>query len=117
LAGKLERSFFPGFVDDIKALPTLNLQRRALQVFADLSNREFEGQPLDERPSTGDLSDCRKVYFDSEDHRAPRYRFVYRLRPNEIEAVEVEGVAVGERKGLEVYLEVARRLDRLRDDS
>jgi mRNA interferase RelE/StbE len=117
LTRQLERTFFPGFVTDIKALPSLNLQRRALQIFTDLSNREFEGQPLEDHPGIGDLSDCRKVYFDSEDHRAPRYRFVYRLRPNEIEAVEVEAVAVGERKGLEVYLEVARRLGRLLDDS
>lgn len=42
----------------------------------------------------------------------PRYRLVYRYTPNEVEAVAVEAVAVGERSGLDVYLTAAERLGR-----
>src|SRR5674476_1357722 len=46
-------------------------------------------------PSVGDLSDGRKVYFDDQEDSTPRFRLVYRLLPNEVEAV---AVAVGRRR-------------------
>ncbi len=65
----------------------------------------------------GDLSDCRKVYFDEPDYDgAPRYRLVYRLLPNEVQAVEVEAVATGRRAAMAAYVEAARRLGRFVDE-
>ncbi len=111
MARKLDRSIRPGFGDDVRALPSANLQRLAIQILIDVSTCELAGVPLDERVSTGDLSDCRKVYFDERDGK-PRFRLVYRLLPNEIEAVIVEGVAGGYRERLRVYVAAAQRLGR-----
>jgi hypothetical protein len=112
----LRRSLRPEAVDDVKNLPSENLKRRAIQIIVDVSIGGLEGRPLEDHPSVGDLSDCRKVYFDDQEDGKPRFRLVYRLLPNEVEAVEVEAVAVGRRRLMEVYVEAARRLGRLVDD-
>ena len=112
----LRRSLRPEAVEDIKNLPSANLKRRAIQIIVDISKGELNGKPLTDHPSVGDLSDCRKVYFDDQDEGKPRFRLVYRLLPNQVEAVEVQAVAVGRRRLMEVYVEAARRLGRLVDD-
>jgi len=56
------------------------------------------------------------VYFDDQEADKPQFRLVYRLLPNEVEAVEVKAVAVGRRRLMEVYVEAARRLGPLVDD-
>ncbi|MBI3429453.1 MAG: hypothetical protein HY050_05265 [Actinobacteria bacterium] len=109
----LPRKHHPKFANDIRILPTRNLQRLALQKITDVSNGSLTGIPLEDHPAVGDLSDCRKIYFDERDDIAPRYRLVYRLLPNEVEAVCVEAITVGERNALQVYVEAARRLGRL----
>ena len=112
----LPRQYHVKFADDVKALPTRNLQRRALQIITDVSKGILEGKLLEEHPAVGDLGDCRKIYFDEHDDIAPRYRLVYRLLPNEVQAVCVEGITVGQRKALAVYVEAARRLNRFVED-
>lgn len=106
----------PEFRNDIKRLPTANLQRRALQILADVATGENLGEPLEDHPSVGDLSDCRKVYFDETEDRKPRYRLVYRLLPDEVTAVEVQAIVVGLRAAMQVYVDAARRLGRFIDD-
>ncbi|NQW71677.1 MAG: hypothetical protein HQ453_03025 [Actinobacteria bacterium] len=81
-----------------------------------MSKGLMAGMPLAHLASVGDLSDCYKIYFDIQDASSPRYRFVYRLLPNRVEAVSVEAIAVGERRALRVYVNAARRLGRLGDD-
>ncbi len=112
----LERSVRPEAVDDIKNLPSENLKRRAVQIIVDVSTGVLEGRPLEDHPFVGDLSDCRKVYFDDQEDSKPRFRLVYRLLSNEVEAVAVEAVAVGRRRLIEVYVQAARRLGRLIED-
>jgi len=112
----LERSARPEAVDDIKNLPSENLKRRAIQIIVDVSNRVLEGRPLEDHPSVGDLSDCRKVYFDDQEGDKPRFRLVYRLLPNEVQAVSVEAIAVGRGRLLDVYVQAARRLGRFVDE-
>lgn len=106
----LPRKYQPKFANDIRDLPTANLQRVALQKITDVSNRILIGISLEDHPAVGDLSDCRKIYFDERDDIAPRYRLVYRLLPNEVQAVCVEAVTVGQRKALEVYVEAAAKV-------
>ncbi|WP_252975203.1 hypothetical protein [Janibacter melonis] len=113
---ELGRRILPAAKADFDNLPSDNLKRRAIQIMMDVSRRQLEGQPLEDHPSVGDLSDCRKVYFGDTDDGKPRYRLVYRLLPNEVEAVEVEAVAVGERRVMSVYVEAARRLGRFVED-
>ena len=70
------------------------------------------GSPLSENKSTGDLSDCKKVLFDTRRDIPPRFRIVYREREQGVEIVLIEVLAVGERFGLEAYLSAALRLNR-----
>lgn len=109
-------SAHPEFRNDIRRLPTANLQRRALQILADVAGGQNLGEQLEDHSSVGDLSDCRKVYFDETDERKPRYRLVYRLLPDEVTAVEVEAIVVGLRAAMQVYVDAARRLGRFVDD-
>ncbi len=111
----LPRKYHDKFADDVKALPTENLQRRALHIITDVSKGTLEGKSLEEHSAVGSLSDCRKIYFDDRDDIAPRYRLVYHLLPNEVQAVCV-GITVGQRKALAVYVEAARRLGRFVED-
>lgn len=84
----------------------------ALDMLAFIRDGRVHGERLGQHTTTGDLSDCYKFYFDPSGAGKPRYRLVYRFTPNEIEAVAVEAVAVGERRGLEVYVTAAERLKR-----
>lgn len=70
------------------------------------------GAPLGQHIKTGDLSDCYKLYFDPDGSRKPRFRLVYRYTPNEIQAVAIQLVAVGERSNLEAYLLASSHLGR-----
>ena len=100
-----------GFQGDIDALPRPAQEAAVLMLRAVLEGDE-RGAPLDTRASTGDLADCRKIYFDPNPHLKPRYRLVVRFRPNLVEAVVVEAVAVGRRESMDAYLRAARNLGR-----
>lgn len=102
-----------GFEGDLFALPSRELMERVLALLVEVSKGTLTGQPLEELVATGDLSDCRKIYFDVDNNQKPRYRLVYRLTPNEVRAVAVEAVAVGERRNLDAYVRAARNLGRL----
>jgi hypothetical protein len=102
-----------GFEADLFALPSRELMERVLTLLVEVSKGTLTGQPLEELVATGDLSDCRKIYFDVDNNQKPRYRLVYRLTPSEIRAVAVEAVAVGERRNLDAYVRAARNLGRL----
>lgn len=114
---ELKRTYRPEFADDVRALPTRRLQEIVLQRLVDISKGQLQGQPLDIRARTGDLGDCRKLYFDETGGARPDYRLVYRLLPDELQALEVAAVAVGRREALEVYVAAARRLGRLPRES
>lgn len=101
-----------GFEGDLFALPSRELMERALTLLVEVSRGNLTGQEL---VATGDLSDCRKIYFDVDNNQKPRYRLVYRLTPNEVRAVAVEAVAVGERRGLDAYVRAAKNLGRRPD--
>ncbi len=58
---------------------------------------------------TGDLSDCRKLYFGLGN--PPSHRIVYRVLDETIEIIEI--VAVEARADMYVYLLAALRLGRL----
>jgi len=106
----LTRTYLPEFRQDLFELADSNLQRRVLTIWTDVSKGLMAGMPLAHLASVGDLSDCYKIYFAIQDASSPRYRFVYRLLPNRVEAVSVEAIAVGERRALRLYVNAARRL-------
>ena len=89
---------------------------RALTLLVEVSRGNLTGHKLEKLVATGDLSDCRKIYFDADNNQKPRYRLVYRLTPDEICAVAVEAVAVGERRSLDAYVRAAKNLGRLPND-
>lgn len=65
------------------------------------------GGLLSVHPAIGDLSDCRRLYFDNA-----RHRILYQLLPSEDAPKEVRIIVVGRRANLAVYYEAVRRLGR-----
>ena len=109
---KLALRALPGFQDDIDALPDLATRKMALDMLVLVRDGKTRGRPLDDRVSTGDLSDCYKIYFDPDGSGKPRFRLVYRYTPTEIAAVAVEAVAVGRRADLDAYRRAIANLGR-----
>jgi hypothetical protein len=70
------------------------------------------GLDLLAHPVYGDLSDCKKIYFDEEADVSPRWRIVYRLMPNAANPTSVEIVSIGRRQYAEAYTVAVRRLGR-----
>ena len=96
-------ALLPGFQQDIDALPDLATKKMALHMLVLIRGGKIAGVKLDSRVGTGDLDDCRKLYFDPDGSGKPRYRLVYRYTPDEIHAVAIEAVAVGRRANLDAY--------------
>jgi hypothetical protein len=109
---KLRLTSLPGFERDVYALPDMRTRKMALDMLAFLRDGRVQGVALGQHVKTGDLSDCYKFYFDPQGTGKPRFRLVYRFTPNEIKAIALEAVAVGERADLDVYLRAADRLGR-----
>ena len=65
----------PDIADDIRSLPDDAARRAAIQAIADVRSGKRVGVDLDYYAETGDLRDCRKVYFDRPGHDdKPRFR-------------------------------------------
>lgn len=98
------------------------MRRRALELLVKLSKENPRlGKPCGFAFSTGNLSDCRKLYFDEETDVDPRYR-IYRLIPDEEHPTKAEVIRIGlkvpygdEAEQESIYRRVGRALDRLMD--
>ena len=97
----------PQVAADLADLGSAALQREALGYMKRLRREPLLGRPLGKQALTGDLSDCRKIFFNGAEHR-----IVYRLLPDERKPQEVYVIVVGPRAGLVVYKEAVRRLGR-----
>jgi mRNA-degrading endonuclease RelE of RelBE toxin-antitoxin system len=97
--------------DDLRNLGSGALKLEAAKFLLVLERAPLFGEQLGEHAETGDLSDCRKIYFDKA-----RHRIVYRVLPNEKRPKSVEVIVIGARAELEVYTEAIRRLGRLVDE-
>ncbi|HUZ44913.1 MAG TPA: hypothetical protein VMU63_10960 [Acidimicrobiales bacterium] len=109
-------TFLPAAVQDLERLRGDDpaLPGMALRKVRDLEVGEIEGQPLQEMAVTGDLADCRKVYFGQGN--PPSHRIVYRqLDDGAIDVLEI--VAVEAREEMYAYLLAAVRLGRLPEES
>jgi ParE toxin of type II toxin-antitoxin system, parDE len=93
--------------EDLRALGSNKLRLEAVKLIVALKIAPRLGRPLEHNPQTGDLSDCRKLYFDNA-----RHRIVYRLLPSERKPTTVDVIAVGPREALEVYEAAVERLGR-----
>jgi len=114
---------------DLRELPNQRIQKVALAWLIRLRRDPQLGQPLAWRHG-GDLSDCRKLYFEERDEplrfdftprprseSQPRFRVVYRIVPDERRPEHVQVIAIGlkypppDKPG--VYEKATGRLDRL----
>ena len=92
----------PEVADDLAALEDDELRLAAIQLLVELESHPYRGQPL-----RGNVGDCRKIYFDHDGAERPRFRVVYRLRPDETDPTEIDVICIGERADLAAY-ELAR---------
>ncbi len=69
-------------------------------MFVRLKRNPYLGQPLGLEPRVGDLTGCRKIYFDESEHVTPGYRVVYQLLPDEQNPVSIDYDALGRRTRL-----------------
>lgn len=105
-------ALLPGFQQDMNALPNLATKKMALDLLVLVRDGKVAGVKLDSRVGTGDLGDCYKLYFDPDGSGKPRYRLVYRYTPDEINAVAIEAVAIGQRANLDAYRRAIANLGR-----
>lgn len=119
--GRLPVDFFdPSAKQQLLDLPSEALKRRAFELLAKVSTENPHlGKPCGFAFSTGNLSDCRKLYFDERENMDPRYRIIYRLIPDEENPAEAEVIRIGLKVphgGEEyIYRQVGRALKRLPD--
>ena len=85
----------------------------AMMMLKSVAMGEVTGVELDARASTGDLTDCFKLYFDPVGGQKPRFRLVYRIVVEQGGDRCVQAVAVGRRGDLDAYLRAARNLGRI----
>ena len=85
----------PHFSDRFAQLPK-DAMRNALKLIGRLANTDpLLGKPCGYQHSTGNLFDCRKLYFDVDENRDPRWRLIYRVLPSEEHPEVIELVTVG----------------------
>ncbi len=114
MAGRAGRrlEYLPAAVADLKRLQQDDpvLAAEAGRILADVAAGRRDGEPLSAMAATGDLSDCRKIYFGHRNQ--PTHRIVLQQRPDgTLEVLLV--VAVEARADAYVYLLSAERLQRL----
>jgi len=97
----------PEVSQDLTELGSNALRLEAIKFMVELREKPYLGQPLANLPETGDLSDCRKIYFDEA-----RHRVIYRLLPDQKGPTSIDVIAVGPREAAAVYTEAVRRLGR-----
>jgi len=110
--------FDPTAKQQLLDLPSKELKRRALELLAQVSKKNSKlGKPCGFAFSTGNLSDCRKLYFDEQRDMDPRYRIVYRLIPDEDSPTRAEVIRIGLKVPYgdeeQLYRQVGRALERL----
>lgn len=116
--------FDPVAKQELLDLPSKTLKRRALELLARVSTENPRlGKPCGFAFSTGNLSDCRKLYFDEEEDIDPRYRIIYRLIPDEENPMKAEVIRIGLKVPYgdqdvqeSIYRRVGRALDRLLEE-
>lgn len=108
-----QATFLQAASDDIGRLKQDDPQLAvlALRKVKDLEARRVDGAPLENLAVTGDLTDCRKLYFGLGE--PPSHRIVYRELDDSGDIEILEVVAVEAREELYAYLLAANRLGRL----
>lgn len=110
--------FDPTAKQQLLDLPSKELKRRALELLAQVSKENPKlGKPCGFAFSTGNLSDCRKLYFDEKRDMDPRYRIIYRLLPDEDGPTKAEVIRIGLKVPYgdeeQIYRQVGQALERL----
>jgi hypothetical protein len=110
LPPKLYISYHPLVLQDYLKLRDSTLEEISYTLVEQLSTGSIRGQRLNNHSEIGDLSSCFKLYFDLTSEMSPRYRIVYTYKPSAHNPEELVVLAIGMRKGFEVYKEALTRL-------
>lgn len=112
--GRRHATFLKAAKDDVGRLAEDDpvLATYALLKVRDLEDGRVEGVPLADMAKSGDLHDCRKLYFGIGN--PPSHRIVYRDVDDGTTQIEIiEIIAIEERAEMYAYLLAAVRLGRL----
>ncbi len=110
----------PHFADRLRTLPR-DAQAAVLTLLGRVANGELQlGQPCGYQHRTGNLDDCRKLYFDVALDRRPTYRLIYRVLPDEGRPASIDAITVGPKYTYDaagnrdtIYARVGELLDRI----
>jgi hypothetical protein len=113
LPPKLYISYHPLVPNDYINLQDSALEEISYTLVEQLSTGSIRGQRLKNHAEIGDLSSCFKLYFDINSEMSPRYRIVYTYKPSAFNPEELVVLAIGMRKGFDVYREALTRFNEL----
>lgn len=110
----------PHFAERFGELPTA-AKRRVLELLGLIAGGQLGlGKRCGYQVQTGNLDDCRKVYFNVILAVNPTYRLIYRVLPNEQRPRTVEAITVGPKFTFDaagnrdsIYVRAAELLDRI----
>ena len=79
------------------------------KVAFEIQDHPWVGEPLRDDGKIPRIGDLRKVAFDPSASGPPRFRLVYRLKPNDRNPTVAEIVAIGPRRNMTVYRTASKR--------
>lgn len=79
------------------------------KVAFEIQDHPWVGDPLRDDGKIPRIGDLRKVAFDPSATGPPRFRLVYRLKPNDRNPTVAEIVAIGPRRNMTVYKTASKR--------
>ena len=79
------------------------------KVAFEIQDHPWVGGPLRDDGKIPRIGDLRKVAFDPSASGPPRFRLVYRLKPNDRNPTVAEIVAIGPRRNMTVYRTASKR--------
>lgn len=90
--------------EDIEAL-----KRRIAELFLECQHNPYAGELMGSGRHP-ELADCRRIRFDTDSHKGkPRFRLIYRNRPEDGAPANCVWLAVGPRAGMRAHRSARRR--------
>ena len=105
-----ELTALPANAESARQAEVNALKRRIAELFLECEANPYTGEPMGPGRHP-ELADCRRVRFDIGDHKGkPRFRLIYRNRPEDGAPATCVWLALGPRAGLRAHRAAQRRV-------